>query len=573
MLGVRLRTVVIAVVALAAMAPQAVGSERMTLEEKVGQLFVPYAYGRSAADPDPAMVAANRALFGLDNFEQVIQKYHVGGFIYYGWSNNLTTPQAIAELSNGIQRASRIPLAISTDQEQGIVTRMPAPATELPGAMAVGATRRDGFARAGGAITAKELRAVGINQNFAPVADVNVNPLNPVIGVRSFSSDPDLASSLTSAWTRGTQSERVAATAKHFPGHGDTIEDSHTTFPEIHHTREQVEAIDLPPFRAAIDAGTESIMTAHIMVKSLDPSGRPATLSKPILTDLLRGELGFEGVIVTDSLEMAGVRQMFGDERVPVEAIKAGADMMLRPPKLDVAYNAVLNAVRSGEISERRIDRSVERILRMKRRLGLFRDPLVDEGKVASIVGKPAHLREAEAITERTTTLVKNDAGTLPLAAGTDAKALVTGSGAATTATLAAQITERGLAGEAYATGSNPTDAAIAEAKLRAGAADLVVVVTSSVRLSAQQRKLVAELRAAGKPVIAVAVNEPYDIAYYPEVETYLATYSSRAVSLRALAKVLFGEVRPRGLLPVDIPAVGDPSTILYPFGHGLEYD
>jgi beta-N-acetylhexosaminidase len=168
MLGVRLRPVVVlAVVALAALAPRAMASEPMTLEEKVGQLFVPYAYGASAADPDPAMVAANRALFGLDNFEQVIAKYHVGGFIYYAWSNNLANPAAIAQLSNGVQRASRVPLLISTDQEQGIVTRMPAPATELPGAMAIGATRKEGFAKTGGAITAKELRAVGINQNFA----------------------------------------------------------------------------------------------------------------------------------------------------------------------------------------------------------------------------------------------------------------------------------------------------------------------------------------------------------------------------------------------------------------------
>lgn len=573
--GRRLALATLAVSILAALAPQAASADRldsmikrMTLEEKVGQLFVTYGYGRTVADTDPAMVAANQRDHGVDTTQQLVQRYHLGGVIYFAWSSNLADPQQIAGLSNGIQRATGIPALISTDQEHGIVVRMTAPATEFPGSMALGAARKPRFARTVGAITAKELRAVGINQNFAPVADVNVNPANPVIGVRSFSSDPDLAARLTSAWVRGSEGERVAAAAKHFPGHGDTEIDSHTGIPEIDHTREEVDAIDLPPFRAAIDAGAEAIMTAHIVVPSLDDSGRPATLSKPILTGVLRRELGFDGVIVTDSLRMEGVREMFGDDRVPIEAIKAGADMMLMPPSIDVAYNSVLGAVRSGEIPVRRLDESVRRILTLKRRLGLFDDPMVDEGAVGSVVGNPEHLRAAEDITERTTTLVKDDADALPLEA--DGNALVTGFGVTTTATLAAELTQRGLAAEAHQTGSNPTDAAIADAKARAAASDVVVVTTNNARISAQQQKLVHELVATGKPVIAGAVGEPYDIAYFTEAPTYLTTYGSRPVSLRALAKVLFGEARPRGRLPVDIPSVADPSAILYPFGHGL---
>lgn len=448
--------------------------------------------------------------------------------------------------------------------------RMPAPATELPGNMALGAARKPRFARRAGAITAEELRAVGINQNIAPVADVLVNPRNSVIGVRSFSSDPGLAARLTASWVRGTRSQDVAATAKHFPGHGDAIQDSPTGFPVLDHTRAQVESIDLPPFQAAIDAGVPAILTAHIVAPALDPSGRPTTFSRPILTGLLRDRLGFDGVIVADALLLENVQRRFGDARAAIEAIKAGADVLLIPQRIGIAYDAVLNAVRSGEISERRIDESVERILHLKRRAGVLDDPPVDEGKVASTVGAPEHVADAEAITERTTTLVANDAGTVPLKAGTGARLLVTG--ATATATLAAEISERGVNAQAFETGATPTDAQIDEAAGRAAAGDAVVVLTSNASASPQQQKLVEALADAGKPVIAVAVDAPDDIAFLPDVRTYLATYGFRAVSLRALTRVLFGEVKPRGRLPVDITAPGEPGTILYPFGHGLSF-
>jgi beta-N-acetylhexosaminidase len=413
---------------------------------------------------------------------------------------------------------------------------------------------------------------MGINQNFAPVADVNVNPENPVIGVRSFSSNPDLVSSLTEAQVRGYQREDIASTSKHFPGHGDTNVDSHTGLPEIDHTREELDSIDLPPFEAAIDAGVESIMTAHIVVPALDDSGRPATLSRPILTDLLRREMDFDGVVVTDALDMQGVREMFGDDRVPVEAIKAGADLMLMPPEFDLAYRSVLEAVRSGEISERRIDQSVYRILRLKERLGLFRQPFVKEHKVDRVVGNRRHLETAEEVTERTVTLVENDAGVLPLEAGTGLRALVTGWGVTTTATLGSEVRSRGLAAEVLETGAAPSDAAIAGARAAAERNDVVIVVTNRAWSAPAQQRLVAELVASGKPVIVAAVRDPYDVAHLPSADTFVATYSYAGVSVRALAKTLFGEVNPSGLLPVDIPAAGDPGTVLYPFGHGLRY-
>ena len=548
--------------------------DRMSLEEKVGQMFVTYAYGTDAGGTD----TRNQTEYGVDNHRELIEQYHLGGIIYFAWSGNVQNPHQIAGLSNGIQRAAtssgaEIPALISTDQEQGLVVRITEPATQFPGNMALGAARDPRLAKSAAEVTGEELRAMGINQNFAPVADVNVNPENPVIGVRSFSSNPDLVSSLTEAQVRGYQREDVASTAKHFPGHGDTDVDSHTGLPVIDHTREELDSIDLPPFAAAIGADVESIMTAHIVVPALDDSGRPATLSRPILTDLLRRQMDFDGVVVTDALDMQGVREMFGDERVPVEAIKAGADIMLMPPEFDLAYRSVLEAVRSGEISERRIEQSVYRILRLKERLGLFRQPFVKEHEVDRVVGNRRHLATAEEVTERTVTLVENEAGDLPLRPGSGKRALVTGWGVTTTATLGSEVRSRGLAAEVLETGAAPSDATIARARTAAAErSDLVIVVTNRAWSSPAQQRLVAALVASGKPVIVAAVRDPYDVAHLPTADTFVATYSYAGVSVRALAKTLFGEVNPSGRLPVDIPAAGDPGTVLYPFGHGLRY-
>ena len=550
--------------------------KRMTLEEKVGQLFVTYAYGQTADTTDPADVAHNQQELGVANGKELIEKYHVGGVIYFAWSNNVANPEQIAGLSNGLQRVatsqrSGIPLLISTDQEHGVVTRVGPPATQLPGNMALGAGRSAADTYDAGRISGQELRAIGINQDFAPDADVNVNAQNPVIGVRSFGSDPSLVADLVSANVDGYQSANVAATAKHFPGHGDTATDSHYGVPIINHTRQQWERIDAPPFRAAIRHGIDTIMTAHIVVPALDPSGVPATLSKPIITDILRGELGYDGVVITDALTMQGVRDGFGDDRIPVLALKAGVDQLLMPApgKLDIAYNAVLDAVRSGELTEDRIDQSVHRVLQLKMSHGLFKpkNVFVDESEVSSRVGTDAHQQRAQEITDSTVTLVKDDADALPLAPGPQ-KVLVTG--ASVTAGLAERISARGPAATAYSTGTAPSDATIATAVAQAQASDQVVVATNKAGTSAGQQKLVTQLLATGKPVVVVAVRDPYDIAYFTDAPTYLATYSTTAISVESLARVLFGEVQPAGLLPVSIPTAGDPGATLYPFGHGL---
>ncbi|MFC0628769.1 glycoside hydrolase family 3 protein [Kribbella deserti] len=554
---------------------------RMTLEEKVGQLFVTYAYGATADTADQRNVTA----YGVATPAEVVAKYKLGGVIYFAWTDSVANPPQIAALSNGLQRAAlavgtkvRVPLLISTDQEHGVVFRVGPPATQFPGAMALGAGRSVADARAAAAIAGAELRAVGVNQDYAPVADVNVNPLNPVIGVRSFSSDPNLVARLTAAQVIGMEADgRIAATAKHFPGHGDTATDSHTGIPTIDHTREEWERIDAPPFRAAIKAGIDSIMTAHIVVPSLDPSGDPATLSKPIMTGILREQLGYDGLVVTDSLGMAGVRQKYGDAEVPVLALEAGVDQLLMPPRMDIAYDAVLAAVRSGRISEKRLNQSVYRVLRLKHRNGIVARPMVDVAAVSSVVGIPAHYATNQRISDRTTTLVKNAASLLPLASG-PRKILVTGYGVATTQTLANRLAARGATTTVRQTGATPTDAAITAAVAAAQSHDLTVVLTMKAwdtlvtDKQAKQQKLVKELLATGRPVVVVAVRDPYDIAYFPEAATYLATYSYADVSMESLAKVLYGEIAPAGKLPVDIPAAGDPSKILYAFGHGLTW-
>jgi beta-N-acetylhexosaminidase len=562
----------------------------MTLEEKVGQLFVVEVFGQDADTVTEAAAAGNQRLYGVSTPAQVIDKYKPGGVIYFTAArgpDNLRDSRQIATLSNGLQAAAlrqrkHIPLLISTDQEGGaVVSRLPAPATAMPGNMALGAGRSPADARRSAEVIGAELAAAGINQDYAPVADVNVNPANPVIGVRSVGEDPDLVAGLVAAQVDGYHDGGVAAVAKHFPGHGDTTVDSHFGLPEVTHTRAQLEAIDLPPFRAAIDRRVDTIMTAHVVLRSVDPSGAPATMSKPILTGLLRGELDYDGLIVTDALDMGGATATYPPDVAPVAAFQAGADQLVLAPQMDVAYQAVLAAVRSGEISKRRLDDSVRRILSLKLKRGLFAGAFVDADRAEAVVGAPDHLADAQTITDHTTTLVKNDAGLLPLSRD-PRDVLVTGWGVTTTRTLGTAIGGRGQAVTVVETGLTPAQARIDAAVAAATASDLVVVSTNNAASvdvttglptasAAAQQALVAALRATGKPVVVAAMRNPYDISRLTEAPTYLATYGYTAGSMESLTRVLFGEVNPRGRLPVTIPRA-DGTGALYPFGYGLSF-
>ncbi|MEU3523401.1 glycoside hydrolase family 3 protein [Streptomyces sp. NPDC038707] len=558
---------------------------RMTLEEKVGQLFVTRVYGHSATDPDQADIDANLKELGVRTAAELIARYRVGGVIYFAWAHNTRDPHQIAALSDGIQRASLdqprgLPVLIATDQEHGAVCRIGRPATLLPGAMAIGAGRSRSDARTLGRISGAELRAMGIHQDYSPDADVNVNPANPVIGVRSFGADPDAVAALVAAEVRGYQSAGVATSAKHFPGHGDTSVDSHYGFPVITHSRRLWAELDAVPFRAAISAGVDSVMTGHIQFPALDGSGDPATLSRPVVTGILREELGYDGVVITDSLGMQGVRTKYGDDRVPVLALKAGVDQLLNPPSLDVAWNAVLTAVRNGELTEARLDESILRILRLKARRGLLDHPFAHPDRIDRTVGTPAHLAAADRIAERTTTLLVNEDGTLPFDHRRQRRILVVGADPASpsgttgppTGVLAAALSGLGFAATALSTGTAPSAATVDKAVAAAGDADAVVVATYNVTAGSSQRTLVDRLLATGRPVAVVAVRNPYDIAQFPAVRAALATYCWTDVELRAAARVLAGRVAPRGRLPVPVQRADDPARVLYPLGHGLTY-
>lgn len=555
---------------------------RMTLDQKVGQLFVLEVAGRDAFDVSDAAAALNRQRYGVATPAQVVRTYAPGGVIYFSarGDDNLGTPGQLARLSNGLQQASLsvagVPLIISVDQEGGAVSRMPTPpATPQPGNMALGATWSPADARRSYRITGAELHACGITADHAPVADVNVNPANPVIGVRSFGSEPQAVAAFVRAAVSGLHRGGVAATAKHFPGHGDTDTDSHIGLPRITHSRAQLDAIDLPPFRAAVAAGVDIIMTAHISVPALDPTSAPATMSRAVVTGVLREELGFDGLIVTDALDMRGASATYPPDKAAVTALAAGVDMLVLSPDLPRAHAAVLDAVRSGRISESRLDASVLRILGHKIRRGLP-GPASSEAEAERVVGAPAFLAATDAITRRSTTLIKNDDDALPLAPGAR-RVLVAGCDATAVTNLDAAFTARGHATTPLVTGAEPDRGTIDTAVGAAASADLVVVATNLApapgeKPGAAQAVLVEALLATGRQVVAIGVRNPYDINRFPSAPLYLATYGSGANSLDHAVQVVLGEHGPHGRLPVAVPAADDPSEVLYPVGHGLRY-
>lgn len=545
--------------------------DSMSIEEKVGQLFIIHAYGKTPTDVDyeDINLKNNR---GGKNFKEIIENYHIGGVIYFNWTDNIGVPIDTGQvngLSNGLQEIAMdqnnaIPLMIATDQEGGIVQRVLQPGTVFPGNMALGAIGSEEYAFETARILGNELQSLGINTDFAPSLDVNMNAENPVIGVRSFGEDPDLVSDLGIAQIQGFQSQNVIASAKHFPGHGDTATDSHTGLPVIDHDLDTLHEIDLKPFKGAIDAGIDSIMTAHIEVPVLDDSGLPATLSEPILTGLLREELGYEGLIVTDSLDMEGVNDIYPVDEVPVEALKAGADILLNPPDVEAAYNGVLDAVQSGEMSEERLDASVYRILSEKMDKHLFEDPYTDPSEIEN-VGTEEHLQVADEIAEKSVTLVQNKGDILPLEAESAGSIFITGPGQAQPNALMECLNEKEFNVDSFSTDTSPTERQIESAVEQAEEADKVIVTTYTAHTNEAQQDLVKALMATDVPVIVAALGNPYDLNAFPDVDAYMNTYSYLDVSIPALGNVIAGDTNPFGVLPVSIPDS-------YEKGHGLDY-
>jgi beta-N-acetylhexosaminidase len=388
---------------------------KLTLEEKIGQMFMLRA---------PAEFL-NLASPEYTQLRDSIQKYHVGGLLLTVRAEGpflyRNPPYEAAMFANQLQRESELPLIVAADFERGLAMRFYS-TTGFPHAMAFAATGKLEYAETLGRVTAQESRAIGVEWNFFPVVDVNSSPANPIINTRAFSEDPAEAGAFAAAYIKAARENGLLTTAKHFPGHGDTDTDSHLALARVTGDRARLDAVELVPFRKAIEAGVDSVMVAHLTVPALEPDpDRIATTSPAVVTTLLRGRLGFQGLVVTDAMDMNALTRLFPAEpgkssgRAAVEAVKAGNDVILLPADLDASFNALLAAVQSGEISEERIDLSVRRILRLKASVGLHKARLVDIGALSSLIARPENLAAAREVAEAAVTLVRDNGQVLPL--------------------------------------------------------------------------------------------------------------------------------------------------------------
>jgi beta-glucosidase-like glycosyl hydrolase/CubicO group peptidase (beta-lactamase class C family) len=524
--------------------------DRLSLEEKAAQLI------------------AVRA--DVRDVEARVGRLKVGGLVVFD-----ADVRSLPRRLNALQAAAEVPLLVAADMERGMAFRLHKGVVPLPYAMAIGATRSEDAARFTGEVAAREGRALGIHWAFAPVADVNSNPANPVINIRSYGEDPELAARLAAAFIRGAHTGGLLTTVKHFPGHGDTNIDTHLRLATIASGRARLEAVELLPFRRAVASGVDSVMVGHIAVPALDPSGAPATLSAPV-TGLLRGEMSFHGLVVTDALEMAGARGQPGGDAA-VRAVLAGADFILLPLDPEATVAALVRAVREGVLTERRLDVSVLRLLETKQRIGLDRRRSVDEAAASRSIARPEDLARAQQIAEGSITLVRNDGGVLPLhpegplrilhlVLSSDAKNdLIQG-------IPEAELRQRGIAAETVELGPVVSEATTAALLARARdfshvLASCFVKVTASkgtAEMAASHAALLRALAAAGRPVVVVSYGSPYLLRQFPGVPVYVCAYGSAESSQRAAVAALFGEYALAGKLPVTLAG-------LYPYGHGIE--
>jgi beta-glucosidase-like glycosyl hydrolase len=552
----------------------------MSTDEKVGQLLV-------SSFQSTFISTDSRTFEGLS---KTVREYHVGGFHVFGASEpapavllnptygtvTLGQPLEAAATINRLQAISKLPLLNTADFETGVGFRIQG-ATTFPRAMAFGAAGDDQLAYEAGRATGEEARALGIHVNFAPVVDVNNNPRNPVINTRSFGEDPALVGRLASAYIRGLQSAGVTATLKHFPGHGDTDVDSHIGLPIIKHPRERLDKIELPPFRAGIAAGAGAVMTGHIELPNLDPSpSTPTTLSEPIVGGLLRRELQFSGLIYTDSMGMQGVTATYAPGVAAVRAIEAGNDVVLHSPDDGAAFEGLRDAVKSGEISAARLDASVERILAAKARAGLHRARTVSLDAIPSVVGTRAHNAIADAVSERSITLIKDEREQVPLKAARDAQVLYLSvldypAGwriAAPSRTFIPELRQRWPNVTAVELSDRSTGSEIDLVRAMAPRFDVIVASVFVRAASASGRmdlalplqtllQQIAKLTASSKkPFVTVFFGNPYAAMFLRDVPAMILTYDfydrAEASAVRALA----GEQPIGGKLPIALPGM-----------------
>ncbi len=527
----------------------------MTLEQQIGQLFV---VGFHETSPSAEII-------------DLIQRYHVGGVIFF--TRNIRDARQVAELTRSLQAAAkeaghRTPLLICIDQENGMVQRLGQDATAFPGNMALGAIGSEQIVQDVAQATGEELKALGINMNLAPDADVNNNRANPVIGVRSFGEDPQQVARLTAAAVRGYNAAGVISTLKHFPGHGDTATDSHQALPVIQHTLERLHAIELLPFQSGIAAGAPAVMTAHVSLPAITGDQTlPATISPAIVQGLLREQLGYAGVVITDCLEMDAIAAGVGTMQGAVLALKAGNDLILVSHRYDrqsASIESALAAARAGELSAEAISMSAVRVRRLKERSLSWEEAL--RAAPAIWAGSEAHQQLAKRAYELSTTVVRNEDALLPLHLEPADSLLVLAPHAKTFSQasdrvyhdeyLLEAIRQRHSNTSLLSISAQPTDAERQEIERAARTARVCIMLTMNANLDGSQVQLMQALLQVECPTIGIAVGNPYDLSAFPQLRTYLATYEYTLPALTAAVRVLFGEIQPRGHLPVTIPGI-----------------
>lgn len=533
---------------------------QMTLDEKISQMI----YCRFSGH------FYNRDSSAMKRLESLVEEQKIGGLILFGGEVFES-----AYLINKLQEKSEVPLLIASDLERGLGNQISG-ATLFPPLMSIGAAGSEELAYMMGKITAVEARAVGIHITYAPVVDVNSNPQNPIINTRSLGEDAEQVSRLAAAFIRGCQENGLIATAKHFPGHGDTEVDSHTKLPVVDADKQRLSQVELYPFKKAVEAGVQAVMTAHIHVPALDSTPKlPATLSPVIITELLREKWGFRGLIVTDAMEMGGITTLFGPEEACIRAVQAGADCLLLPLETEKVIDALVREVESGRIPESRINESVRRILQVKAKLGLHKQKLVDLENLTRVLSSKEHQEQAEKAFEAAVTLVKNEQSVVPFSC--EEKKIAVFSLSSDKGdfyagwTFTREIKERcPETQEFYAddlTGEEFIEQAVEESRK----VDLRIITLfsrlysgkGSVGLNERHISLINELAQDEIPLIVISFGSPYFVKQFPEVDAYICAYRKASQAQTAAAKAVVGEIGFQGRLPVSIPG-------LYQRGHGI---
>lgn len=531
----------------------------LTTRQKVAQLVMPWLLGDYVPSDDPTM---KRARMWVDSLE-------VGGIII-----STGTPLDIAAKLNALQRRAPLPLLISADFEGGTVLRMPG-GTPFPTQMGIGATNRPEDAFQMGRITALEGRAVGVHLAFAPVADVNNNPNNPIINTRSFGADAKEVSRFVAATVRGMREGGIYSTAKHFPGHGDTETDSHLSLPTITSSWTRFDTLELVPFRAAVDAGVDAVMSAHIALPALDNGAqRPGTLSPAILTGILRDSLHFKGLVTTDALDMGAIVKQVGGAEAAIRAFEAGSDLLLMPADPAAAITAMVAAVESGRITKERLDRSVRKVLEFKEKMGLFKQREVDLMKVADVVDRGEFRDIARSITERSLVLLKDSLGTVDAmrTKGSKIAVITVADGSTTLGTaLAAEMRRGGHTVTQVTIPTEPSAKDLERANAAIADASSTVLATAvrwgsykgTIGLNPTTASLLSDL-AARKPTLLISFGSPYIISQVPSAGSYLIAWANNTMVEAAVGAALSGKIAITGTTPTPIPP-------LFPLRAGLQ--